>query len=409
MGRVRAAGAGWNGSLKMMETPPGISRGEFEDRRRRAAQSAREEGLRGLLVCSRGGGTVDRYGDVKYLSDFYTPFPYIPDLAGHWSGRAHTFLVLPVDDDPILIVDVPPDETIALAPERIVYGDLVIENAVDALRRTGLDRGAVGIVGRDVLSISAFQKIENAVPSVEWRDAQHILARLRAIKSPAEIGLIRHSARIGSRMIEAMMEAAVPGATHGDIVAAGQQVLVPAGGILYNSFMASGRGGAEPLFVKSNFPTWASPAPLGEGQWLRLGISGVVQGYYFDVSRSKAIGPPTNQQIDLFEAAIECVHAGIAACHVGSTAEQVAKAGLDKQKSLGYEIKGVFSGLGHGIGLGWDIPWLAPGDDLEIQANMALNFERTIRHDGFVGDFEETVVVTPEGPETLTDAKIRYW
>ena len=393
----------------MIDAPTTIQRFEFEDRRRKAVEQAKSRGLRGLLVCSRGGGSLDRYADVKYLTNFYTPFPCIPDLAKNWSGRGHAFVVLPVDADPLLVADVPNDGSIALDEDRICYGDMVIEGAVDAMRRTGLEKGPIGLVGGDALPINAFKMIESALENVEWRDAQDVLTGLRAIKSPTEIALLRHAAGTGSRMIEAMMEAAVPGARHGEIVAAGLQVLVPAGGILYNSFMASGRGGDDPVYVKSNFPTWASNQPLAEGYWLRLGISGVVDGYYFDVSRSKAIGAPTNRQVDLFEAAIDCVEAGIGACKVGATAEQIAGAGLEKQKSLGYDIKGVFSGLGHGIGLGWDAPWLAPGETLEIQPNMVLNFERTIQHEGFLGDFEETVLVTRDGPEKLTDAKLRFW
>jgi len=386
-----------------------IQRTEFEARRRIAVEQARSRGLRGLLVCSQGGGALDRYGDVKYLTDFYTPFPCIPDLANNWSGRGYTFFILPVDDEPRLIADVPNNGNIALDEDQIRYSDMVIESAIDALRRCGMDRGPIGLVGGDALPVNAFKAIAAAVGNVTWQDAQDILTGLRAIKSPAEIALLRQAAGAGSRTIEAMMAAAVPGASHGDIVAAGLQFLVPAGGILYNSFMASGRGGEDPIYVKSDFPTWASPEPLVEGHWLRLGISGILDGYYFDVSRSKAVGAATNRQVDLFEAAIECVEAGIGACKVGATAEQIARAGLDKQRSLGYDIKGVFSGLGHGIGLGWDAPWLAPGETLEIQPNMVLNFERTIRHDGFLGDFEETVLVTPEGPEKLTDATLRFW
>ena len=387
----------------------GIQRSEFEARRRKAVERAQSRGLKGLLVCSQGGGSLDRYGDVKYLTDFYTPFPCIPDLAGNWSGRGYTFFVLPVDAEPRLIADVPNNGSIALDEDRIDYSDMVIESAVDAMRRCGLDRGPVGLVGGGALPVSAFKAIEAALENVVWQDAQDILTGSRAIKSPAEIALLRRAAVAGSRTIEAMMAAAVPGASHGEVVAAGMQFLVPAGGILYNSFMASGRGGDDPVYVKSDFPTWASSEPLAEGHWLRLGISGIVDGYYFDVSRSKAIGAASNRQVDLFEAAIDCVEAGIAACRAGTTAEQIARAGLDKQRSLGYDIKGVFSGLGHGIGLGWDAPWLAPGETLEIQPNMVLNFERTIRHDGFLGDFEETVLVTPDGPEKLTDATIRFW
>jgi len=142
---------------------------------------------------------------------------------------------------------------------------------------------------------------------------------------------------------------------------------------------------------------------------LRLGISGVLDGYYFDVSRSRSIGPPTKDQVNAFEAAIAAVEAGIAALRPGVTAGEVASAGLSKQESLGFPLKGVFSGLGHGIGLGWDSPWLVPQEKMKLVPNMVLNFERTLTRDGYLGDFEETVLLTDRGVERLTDARIRLW
>jgi len=189
----------------------------------------------------------------------------------------------------------------------------------------------------------------------------------------------------------------------------GMAVLAPAGAALYNSFMASGRGGEDPQAVRRNFPTWGSDERLEEGQWFRIGLSGVVDGYYFDLSRSKAIGPPTNRQVELFEAAIEIVEAAIAEIRPGTTAEAVAAAGLATQAALGYPNDGVFSGLGHGVGLGWDAPWLAPGDGTVIEPGMVLCIERTIRKDGYLGDFEETVEVTEDGCQLITDARIRWW
>src|SRR4051812_22863762 len=331
-----------------------IAPSEFAARRANAVERARAEGLDGLVVCGRGGGALDRYADLMYLTNHYSPFPYIPDLAGNWTGRAHSFLLLPCSGDPVLIVDVPYFDPIAMPREQITMTDLVIESVCDALQRTGLAKGRIGLVGEDIVPISMYRAFEAAAPAAQWTSADHILAAARAIKSPAEIARLRAAARLGSRMIEAMMRAAVAGATHGDVVAAGMQVLVPAGGILYNSFMASGSGGASPTLVRSSFPTWASPTPLANGQWLRLGISGVLDGYYFDVSRSRSIGAPSDRQIGAFEAAIAACEAGIGALRVGATAGDVARAGLSKQESLGFPLKGVFSGLGHGIGLGWD-------------------------------------------------------
>jgi Xaa-Pro aminopeptidase len=381
---------------------------EFEQRRDSAVRLAREAGLAGLLVCSRGGAALDRYGDVMYLANHYTSFPYIPDLPGAWTGRAHSFMVMPVGDAHVLIADIPSIEAVKLPRDQIVLADLVTEAVIDVMRKS-LPKGRVGLVGGDTLPVSLAKQFEAALPAIEWVPADNILAQLRSMKSPPEIAKLRAAAQLGSRMIEAMMAAAVPGATHGDVVAAGMAVLVPAGGMLYNSFMASGRGGENPTMSRCNFPTWGSPTPLSKGDWLRLGISGVLDGYCFDVSRSRAIGSPTNAQVAAFEAAIAVVEEGIAAIQPGNTAGGVAEAGLRKQTELGFTYKGVFSGLGHGIGLGWDSPWLVPGEPTVLKPSMVLNVEKTLMKDGYLGDFEETVVLTERGPQLLTDAQLRFW
>lgn len=386
-----------------------IAADEFASRRAKTIAAAAARGLDGLLVCSRGGGTVDRYANVLYLSNFYTPFPYIPDKPPEWTARAHTFLILPVKGDPSLIVDIPYLKDVAFPEDRIVKADDVLAAVVAGMRDAGLAGGRIGVVGDDVIPWKMSRALEDALPDARWTPADDILAGLRAVKSPGEIALLREAARIGSRTIEAMLDAAVAGATHGDVVAAGQGVLAPAGAILYNSFMASGRGGSNSEAHRHNLPTWGSPEPLADGQWLRLGISGIHKGYYFDVSRSKAIGRMSSDQRDAFEAAIACVEAGLAVLRPGVAAGAVADAGLGKQEALGYPLAGVFSGLGHGIGLGWDDPWLVRGESMKLEAGMVINVERTLQRGGFLGDFEETALITEDGIELLTDARVRSW
>lgn len=386
-----------------------ISAEEFAGRRQRAVEAARPRKLDALLVCSRGGGTLDRYADVLYLTNFYTHFPFIPDFKDNWSARAHSFLLLPVDGQPHLVIDVPDDGRIRLGDGKVVYTDFVMESTIQALTDAGLAKGRVGLVGGDVLTFTMLSSLRQALPAIEIVPADDIVAGLRSIKSPAEIDMLRRASAIGSRMIEAMMEAAVPGASHGDVVAAGLSYLVPAGGMLYNSFMASGRGGDPTRFAKSNFPTWGSEKRLEKGDWIRLGISGAVDGYVFDLARAKAVGPVSARQIELFDAAISCVEETIAAIRPGATAGDLGAAGLGRQSSLGFAIDGVFSAMGHGIGLGWDDPWLARGVKTEIVPNMVLSVERTITQDGYLGDYEESVLITEGGYERITDATPRFW
>lgn len=386
-----------------------IDPGEFAARRAAAVSAARGKGYDGLLVCSRGGGTVDRFGDLLYLTNYYTPFPYIPDLPPDWTARAHGFLALPIKGDPLLIADVPYLSGVGLPREQIVKADDVMAATIQAIRACGMEKARVGVVGDDVLTWKMWRTLSDALPQVSWIPEDDILAELRAVKSSGEIAILRDAARLGSRMIETMLQAAVPGASHADVVAAGQDILLRAGGILYNSFMASGTGGNAPTVFRHNFPTWGSAERLKDGQWLRLGISGVYKGYYFDVSRSKAIGHATAEQVHAFEAAIGCIQAGIAAMRPGVTAGEVARAGLKRQEELGFPLEGVFSGLGHGIGLGWDRPWLVTNETMPLRENMVINLERTLERGGYLGDFEETVLLTADGPQILTDARIRSW
>jgi len=386
-----------------------ISPDEFAARRTAATAAAQAEELDGLLVCGRGGGSVDRFADIAYLTDHYSSFPFIPDVEGHWTGRGHSFLALPCRGNPVLVIDVPYVDRVAMPAHQVVVADLVIEAAIEALRSCGLARGRIGLVGTDTIALNMFRKIEAALPEAQFVPADRLLGALRAVKSPAEIARLRAASALGSRMLDAMMDAAVPGRTHADVLAAGMAVLIPAGGIFYNSFMASGHGGDAPHAVRSTFPTWCSPEPLREGQWFRTGISGVLHGYYFDLARACPIGRPSNHQIDAFEAAIDVIAAGIAAIRPGATAGDVARAGLAKQKALEYPVSGVFSGLGHGIGLGWDVPWLNTDDTTPLVPGMVLCLEKTLSRDGYLGDFEETVLVTEAGCALLTDAKIRRW
>jgi len=392
-----------------MSSDKAIPAKEFSERRTRAISKARELDLAGLLVCAKGGASLDRYGDVMYLTNHYSSFPYIPDFPGLWTGRGHSFLIMPVGDEPTLVVDIPSTESIQMPADRIVYVTEVIEKTAELLKKA-FPKGRVGLIGGDAIPATISNAFEAAVPDVTWVPADKITAGLRMHKSPAEIEKLRAASALGSRMIAAMMEAAQPGATHGDIVAAGMQVLIPAGGILYNSFMASGKGGDNPTITRSNFPTWGAKQPLRSGEWFRAGISGVLDGYYFDLARCRPVGTDiSNAQVDAFEAAISVIDECFDAIQPGRTAGSVAVAGFRRQDALGFPARGYFPGLGHGIGLGWDSPWLVVGDETIVEPGMVFCLEKTLTRDGYLGDCEETLVITESGPKRITDARLRYW
>lgn len=328
---------------------------------------------------------------------------------GEWTGRAHAFVVLPAEGEPVLVADDRPERDPNLAIGDVTVTEDVTGSAIDAMRKAGLAGGRIGVAGSDTLPWSLHNALAEALPEVTWVPADDILGRLRMVKSPGEVAMLRRASQVGSRATEAMLERAVPGATHGEVVAAGVEVLVTAGGILYNSFMSSGKGGNNPVIAASSFPTWGSDDVLEDGDWFHVGISGAIDGYYFDHARSKPVGHATAEQIRVFEAPLLAVREAMAIVRPGVTAADIARAGREKLESLGFELEGSFKGFGHGIGLGWDSPWLVESDHTLIEENMVLCVERSVRHMGYVGDFEETVVVTKDGCKLLTDARVRWW
>ena len=162
-----------------------ISFEEFDLRRQLAAEIAKIEELKGLLACSRGGRTLDRFGAVFYLTKHYTSFPYIPDLSGVWSARAHSFFVLSADGEGILVTHAPNDGQTILADDSIIYTELVIDGVLKTMRRLEMQTGAVGLVGGDVLPSNTFHGLAQPLPNVKWKNAQRILESLRSVKSPS--------------------------------------------------------------------------------------------------------------------------------------------------------------------------------------------------------------------------------
>jgi ectoine hydrolase len=209
----------------------------------------------------------------------------------------------------------------------------------------GLAKGDVGLVGTDTVPWSTFQQLGARLPTVRWAGGDEILEELRKVKSAAEIEVLTRAAEIGSRAVDAMLDATRVGATYADVALAGLGVLLPVGAVLYNAFMSSGTGGDQPTMVRHHFPTYGVTAPLSRGQWFHVGLSGAYRGYYFDLARSVPVGDPTAEQVGAFEAAIACVQAVMAEIQPGVTAGELAAIGERRLHELGYPGGGPSGGL----------------------------------------------------------------
>lgn len=372
----------------------GIDAGERRERRRRLQAEAQLRGWPGVAIFGRGGGTFDRHGDLLYLSGHYQAYPSLADRPPLWSGRGHALLVLPVDGEPVLLCSAPelsPD--VDVADVRVARGDFGAQCAslLDQL-------GGGGVVGLDAVpnSIAAGLALDR------FERADDVLERLRRCKSPAEQSILRRACSIGTAAVDALIAAAGPGATEGEAVAEAAAIVCAAGAFPY--LIAFATGDRASCYTGRPLPGWRAERELRTGEPARLDLVIVLDGYYCDFGRSWAIGgAAAGEPLQfLLQTLRDSLAAAVSAAVPGEPAGAIARAG---QAAL---PDGVQTGYpphwGHGLGLGWEGPWLLPDNDELLEPGYALAVEVALTHAGQTLAAEQDVLIGADGPELLTPA-----
>jgi Xaa-Pro aminopeptidase len=406
----------------MTTSRPSIPRSDYAARRAAARSRAAVAAYDGLLIWSMGGSTLDRYQNAFYLTNHYDPGNVFPDTTGLFQGFGMAAVVLPVDGPAILVVNQPDWRDDLVECDEVRVRRNLYDGVAEALADTGLVGRRIGLTDEERMPVTAFRRLQSLTPATEYVYADDLLMQMRVVKSPAEIEMMRHASRVSVEIMNAMFGAVAVGATDGDVAAAGYEVACRAGAQPYDMALASGPEDGHLWW--SRMPSWNWRRPYEAGDVVHPDIYGVVDGYYYDFVRSIVVGgQPSDAQLAILEAGIGCIHAGCAAAVVGARGKDVyaavrghlAEVGLDHEDSAEPGVVSlsteVLESAGHGIGLGWERPILTPYEDMVLEAGMTIAIEQHVARPG-AGTirYEETVLVTPEGPEIMTAAcPARWW
>lgn len=390
---------------------------EFRERQEKVRAAATAQGLDGVVVWSRGGGSVDMSADVAYLANHYSQQPYMTDYVGIGSGRSHGVVVIPVNGPSIVVMDIP-----WWRPDLVVAGDVrtgndVVALAVDAMKSAGLDTARVGFVGTSNMSASAYLAFVAALPRMTVVNTDALVEEIRVHKSPAETALLRAAIALGTDAVARSMALAVSGNTEADVAAEVAAVVARGGGALYDAPCSSGPNSHH--FTWSRMPSWDAWRQMAEGDIFHMDTYGALGGYFWDFGRCRVIGDnPSPEQIELIEANIAIVDAVCAAIRPGIPAREAHRAGAQVAAELPIvqrlndapkDTEG-FPALGHGIGMGWEGPWITADDETIIEPGMAIAVETLFGAPDVGGTFfEENGVVTDDGFEVLSTVQKRWW
>ncbi|MCY7288560.1 MAG: Xaa-Pro peptidase family protein [Cryobacterium sp.] len=392
-----------------------IDREEYLSRQRAFQSELREIGCDGAIVVSRGGGTFDRHADVMYLTGHYQSYPYLPASPPLWSGRAHAALVISADGPAILCVSAMEVEVDVCCDDVRHSGDF-LATLIGAVRDLGLS-GRVGLCGGDTLPWDLGTALFSELQELDVMPADELLGTLRRIKSPAELDAVRRSAQVGRQAMTALLSAVRPGTRESDVVAAAVEVAVASGAGLYYATCSSGPHIGS--FTSQALPGYSTRV-LQSGELMRVDLVTVLDGYLCDFGRTITVGEPTREQAQLIDRAHQGIDAVIEALRPGRTIADAVSAGDQTLEDHGVAVDGdaeeprIFSAYpphwGHGLGLGWERPWLVGDEEMEIQPGMVIAVERALTSKGIgVALAEQNVIVTSSGAELLTAGPEGPW
>ncbi len=179
------------------------------------------EGLAGLIVWGRGSTNSDGCQDLLYLTNHMSAVSHIPDSHAH-RARGHAALVLAPGREPVLVTDSYDIDRAEVAVDDIRLSTFVDCDTAKIASELGLRGRRIGLAGQSGLLHSAATCITDGLgPSTVLAPADHILGKIRLIKSAHEVELLRDASRIGCEWMEVMLQASQPGRTEGEIVGEG--------------------------------------------------------------------------------------------------------------------------------------------------------------------------------------------
>ena len=338
-------------------------------------------------------------------------------------------LFIPADGEPILMVYKSTERAKAESSiEQIVHlnspkevPDILKANGHAAPLHLGLEL--------DVLPTNMFFSYQRLFQGTILIDISHFIRLIRSVKSEYELKIMRQAARLSDQVAgwvphilhEGMTELELAGKIEAEARRLGHQGIVRMrlwGSEMFYGHLMSGATGAVPSFLSS--PTGgvgASPA-VAQGPGFKsiqrhepvlVDYIFAYNGYLSDHARIFSLGSLPEQLVEAHAAMLEVQQMIKKLAKPGVKTGDIYYRALEKTKDLGYadHFMGVGSErvqfVGHGIGIEVDeYPFLAAGQELELQAGMTVALEPKLIFPGKgVVGIENTHVVTDDGLEQL--------
>lgn len=243
--------------------------------------------------------------------------------------------------------------------------------------------------------LAVFRKVGERVPGVSIVDQTDLLPSMRAIKSKAEIGLMKKAAQATTLGYAAAARFIRPGVTEGEIQQLMEHTYRTQGatGPAYNSIVGAGFNGTVLHYMDNS-------ATAQEGDLVVIDSGAEYAGYACDVTRTFPVsGRFSKEQRELYDLVLRAQAAAIKACKPGARWHDVDGAARRIINDAGVG-DAYIHGIGHQLGL--EVHDSNP--DGPLKAGMVVTIEPGVYFpDRRLGiRIEDDILITASGSTNLT-------
>jgi len=292
-----------------------------------------------------------------------------------------------------------PDACLAVWEE---FGDDAMQVLSGLLGQLGLAKARIGIE-LGYLPASDFAQLKKIMPDADFIGCDRIFARLRQLKTPQEIDLLRKLSRIADRAITDAISAVVPGDTEMDIAAHLTRNVYELGAQQFKlMIVATGE--------RSELPNVGPTSrKLGRGDVCRVEIFPVIDGYHAGVCRTAVVQQAPPHADEVWQVLTDCKYDILERIRPGASCRAIYQAFIAR---LAASKLPPISFVGHGIGLFLHedpylghTPIIGSTQDAALEEGMVLGFEPLCYRTGYGFGMQnkDMVVVTANGCELLSD------
>jgi Xaa-Pro dipeptidase len=319
--------------------------------------AARQQKLRELLVENEIDLLIAYADDRSVFGQQHTR--YLFDYQPHFEPACAFF---PAEGEPFVVTG-PESEEFAYAtsycrkvhvadafthpeeeyPYTVIHG---LEEIIDTLRRE-LSRPLrkVALAGAELVPHRVWTALEKAT-GAELVDGEELVLSLRAIKSAAEISVIKYAYKIAEAGVNAAVSAIRVGVTERDVAAEAEYAMRKMGseGMGIDTIVGCGKAGTYAILTR------ASLREIGAGEHVLLTIAPRYQGYHAAIGRVAVIGEASSELEQAMEVAVSAQSAAREALKPGVTGAEVDETARRVVREAGLGRHFAYSGI-HSVGV----------------------------------------------------------